>query len=110
MLNNIKEPHHIDKIIQRVFKDFEQPLKIEGIDLYVKLSIGIAIYPDDSNELDKLIKYADTAMYQVKHTGKNNYGYFNKKHYEIVKPKYYLRKKCYVVLKKINLNCFIKPK
>jgi len=42
----------------------------------VTCSIGVSVYPDDSEESDDLIKYADTAMYRAKEGGRNNFRFF----------------------------------
>jgi len=39
------------------------------------VSVGISIYPDHGDEAERLVKEADTAMYLVKHAGKNNYAF-----------------------------------
>jgi diguanylate cyclase (GGDEF)-like protein len=39
-------------------------------------SVGISIFPDDSNDLEKLIKQADEAMYLAKQCGKNTYKFY----------------------------------
>ncbi|KJS22313.1 MAG: hypothetical protein VR72_06435 [Clostridiaceae bacterium BRH_c20a] len=40
--------------------------------------MGIAIFPDDGDNIDELLKNADTAMYKAKELGKNNIQFFNK--------------------------------
>ncbi len=49
---------------------------ISGHDLHVTTSIGISIYPTDGRNAETLIKNADTAMYQAKEKGRNNYQFF----------------------------------
>jgi diguanylate cyclase (GGDEF)-like protein len=69
----------IDKVIDladRLLQGFSSPFKIDTHELYVTLSIGIAIYPQDGKTADTLIKNADVAMYQAKLLGKNNYFLF----------------------------------
>ncbi len=50
-----------------------QPYVIEGHDLRISSSIGIAVYPDHAQDADSLIKFADVAMYQAKEGGRNKY-------------------------------------
>lgn len=47
----------------------------------IEVSIGLSYYPDDSRDIDKLIKYSDYAMYEVKRTTKNSVREFNKNDY-----------------------------
>lgn len=50
-------------------------------ELPIRMSAGIAWYPDDSAIYQKLKTYADFAMYQIKHTSKNQFGEFDKDAY-----------------------------
>ncbi|MGZ8983903.1 MAG: EAL domain-containing protein [Methylotenera sp.] len=61
------------KMLQAV----SQPYVIEGHDLRITSSIGIAIYPDHAQDASSLIKYADVAMYQAKEGGRNHYLLFD---------------------------------
>ena len=55
-------------------------------ELPIRMSAGIAWYPDDSTMYQKLKTYSDFAMYQIKHTSKNQFGEFDKDAY--LKDKY----------------------
>lgn len=52
------------------------PYHIASHDIIVPVSIGVSIYPDDSEDAETLIKNADTAMYHAKENGRNNYQFF----------------------------------
>ena len=54
------------------------PFLIEGNAIQVTLSIGIAIYPSDSNDMSRLLAQADTAMYSAKKNGRNGYRRFDR--------------------------------
>lgn len=58
---------------------FRNPLELNGEVVYVSMSIGIAVYPDNGLSPNALIKNADIAMYKSKDTGKNKFTLFDKK-------------------------------
>ena len=53
------------------------PFDLKGHKLRVTCSIGIAIYPDDGEDADTLLKNADVALYQAKYEGRNNFQHYN---------------------------------
>ncbi|MDX8383227.1 MAG: EAL domain-containing protein [Ghiorsea sp.] len=63
-------------VAEKMIKVMEQPVLIQGEELYVTASIGISIYPDDTNSQETLLKYADSAMYRAKDKGRNTYTYY----------------------------------
>lgn len=63
-------------VANRIIKTFDEPFKIENHEIFSSVSIGIALYPEDSNDADTLLKYADNAMYHAKKHGKNNFQYY----------------------------------
>lgn len=70
----------IDDIINfilNVFVIMDEELTIDENKLKIEFSMGIAVFPKDSRNMDELIRYADLAMYSVKSKGKNNYAFFN---------------------------------
>jgi diguanylate cyclase (GGDEF)-like protein/PAS domain S-box-containing protein len=73
---DISSIEEVINMADRLLQGFSSPFKIETHELFVTLSIGIAIYPQDGKSSDILIKNADVAMYQAKLQGKNNYFLF----------------------------------
>ncbi|MDD5524292.1 MAG: GGDEF domain-containing protein, partial [Smithella sp.] len=64
-------------IAEKVLQLVSQPIIFEGQKSVVSTSIGIALFPDHSEDMDKLIKLADEAMYKVKNSGKNGFRFVN---------------------------------
>ncbi|TDT57257.1 PAS domain S-box-containing protein/diguanylate cyclase (GGDEF)-like protein [Fonticella tunisiensis] len=62
-----------EKIIDKI----SRPFVMDGREIYITPSIGISIYPSDGDDVDTLIKYADSAMYLAKEKGKNCYQFYN---------------------------------
>lgn len=54
-----------------------EPFNIDGVSFFVTASIGIACCPGDSDNIDDLMKYADTAMYYAKKQGRNNFQFYS---------------------------------
>lgn len=63
-------------IAQKILGALKQPFNVEGHELFVGMSIGIAIHPDDGETLETLIKHADIAMYNAKDHGRNDFKFF----------------------------------
>jgi diguanylate cyclase (GGDEF)-like protein/PAS domain S-box-containing protein len=63
-------------IAQKIVESFQSPFIIDDRKLRITTSIGIAIYPDVSDDVETLIKHADIAMYRAKGSGRNNYQLF----------------------------------
>jgi len=64
-------------VASRLLVMLSQPMTIEGHELVVTPSIGIAIAPDDAGTVEGLLKAADTAMYHAKTSGKNKFMYYD---------------------------------
>lgn len=63
-------PEEIRQYIEKMYQRFEESYKIGSMAYKISLSHGVAIYPDDGENLDKLIKIADERMYEDKKTKK----------------------------------------
>lgn len=67
----------IDECAKHCMELFEPDFVLKDITLTVKISLGIAVCPDDCNDMEKLIECADKAMYTVKKNGKNSYAWYS---------------------------------
>ena len=61
----------------RLLTRIAEPVLIGETRLQPRSSIGIAVYPDDGNDRETLLKAADTAMYEAKHAGKHRLAFYN---------------------------------
>ncbi|HJV87524.1 MAG TPA: EAL domain-containing protein [Noviherbaspirillum sp.] len=64
------------ELAERVIASMAQPFMIDGQEMFVTASIGIACYPADGHDADTLLKNADVAMYRAKQRGRNTYQFF----------------------------------
>jgi diguanylate cyclase (GGDEF)-like protein/PAS domain S-box-containing protein len=66
------------KVARRIIAALQRPLDVDGRELFVTASVGIALYPLDGDGAHMLIKNADAAMYFAKNQGRNNYQFYSK--------------------------------
>ncbi|MFD2165702.1 EAL domain-containing protein [Thalassotalea euphylliae] len=76
LLENFKSNRDLGRIAQKIIDVVEQPVKLNNYVVSVGASIGIALYPDDSNSQEQLLRNADVAMYHAKQMGRNNFQFF----------------------------------
>ncbi len=76
VLSNYHSHLELTRIADRVLERLSRPWVVEGYQLFISGSIGIALYPKDGSDTVTLLKNADIAMYQAKKRGRNQYAYF----------------------------------
>lgn len=77
IVSNIDDPARAAEVARNLAAQICMPLNFEGVLLTVSTSIGISVYPRDSNEIDTLINQADLAMYQAKRKGRGGVQFFS---------------------------------
>jgi diguanylate cyclase (GGDEF)-like protein len=77
VLNQLDSAESAALVASRLLDMFAQPMTIEGHEVVVTPSIGIAIAPRDADTVEGLLKAADTAMYHTKSSGKNKFMFYN---------------------------------
>jgi len=75
-LIGVKDERAAASVARSLVRELNSPIRIDGRDVQVSASIGIALCPRDGTTADALLKSADAAMYEVKEGGKNSY-YFS---------------------------------
>lgn len=76
LLSDIDRPSDAAHVAHKILKVLSEPCRLDGQELTITPSIGIAIAPDDGDDSDTLLKHADLAMYEVKQRGRNNFQFF----------------------------------
>ncbi|MCW8906230.1 MAG: EAL domain-containing protein [Sedimenticola sp.] len=63
-------------LARRLVAAIEEPVTIEGYPLHISASIGISLWPDDGEDMETLLRQADTAMYHAKEQGRGQFQFF----------------------------------
>ncbi|MDP2225537.1 EAL domain-containing protein [Nitrosomonas sp.] len=64
-------------LAHRIRETMRRPFHLESRDVVLTTSIGIALYPNDGEDAETLLKHADTAMYHAKNEGRDNCQFYN---------------------------------
>jgi diguanylate cyclase (GGDEF)-like protein len=76
-LSGISRAEDAARVAGRILAALEAPIRLNGPEVFTTASIGISLYPQDGEDSETLLKHADTAMYQAKASGRNNYHFYD---------------------------------
>ena len=79
LLTGMHDIADVETTAQNILDAFVEPLKVDGFSLKTTFSIGISLFPNDSQDFDTLIKQAEVALYQAKEAGKNTFSFYDDK-------------------------------
>lgn len=78
MLADVESVQIAAKVARRTLDLLSAPISLEKQEVFATASIGITVFPFDGEDVETLLKNADTAMYHAKSEGRNNYQYYTK--------------------------------
>ncbi|WP_373029525.1 EAL domain-containing protein [Sulfurovum sp.] len=76
IMEHLKYPKDASKLGHDILNMFAEPIHVDGHTVYITCSIGISFFPQDADNEKDLLKYADTAMYIAKESGRNNFQFY----------------------------------
>ncbi|NHZ41838.1 putative bifunctional diguanylate cyclase/phosphodiesterase [Massilia aquatica] len=85
------------------------PFDLDGHQVHISASIGIAIYPGDGESIDELLRHADIAMYQVKALGKNGQSFYHNSMLDVSHQKIALEQSLRKALEQNELEMYYQP-
>lgn len=76
VLTGFADTHETEVALQRIVDTIAAPYILEGNEAHISCSAGASFYPKDGQCADELVRHADTAMYQAKSLGRNNFQFY----------------------------------
>jgi diguanylate cyclase (GGDEF)-like protein/PAS domain S-box-containing protein len=76
ILSDLRNAGDVRLVAQKILSTFAEPFRLDASEIHVTASLGISLYPSDSDDCDTLIKYADTALHRAKDSGRNNFQFY----------------------------------
>jgi len=109
VLNSVKSREVIIGVIKKIQAVMRPTINVNGHDLHVGASIGIAEYPLAGSTVEKLIQSADTALYKVKESGRNSYAFYTSYMHAQVTDRLSLENELQHALKNSEFEIYYQP-
>lgn len=109
VFNGIESVQAIDQITQKLLTAISKPIPVNNQMVTVTCSIGISIFPTDSESVEQLVQHADTAMYSAKDLGKNRLQFYEKQMQERVLNMANTHRELLLAVKNNELRLFYQP-
>jgi len=77
MMKDVKNTDKVNEAAERINQALSAPMVVDGRTIVSTVSIGVALYPRDGLDMGELLRHSDTAMYQAKDRGRNNFQLFS---------------------------------
>ena len=110
LISNVESQTHCEKTLERIHHVLSQPFLIDSISHDISASSGYTIYPNDTGDIDTLLRHADQAMYKAKQLGRNQYHLFDAKKDQQAKQKQHQLSEIKQALSNNELQLYYQPK
>ena len=77
VLKSVRSSGQVNETAGRINEALSAPVPVDGRPLVTTVSIGVSLYPRDGANMGELLRHSDTAMYQAKDRGRNNFQLFS---------------------------------
>ncbi len=109
ILRDTKGAQSAITVAKKIISIVEKPIELKEHTLFVTSSIGISMFPDDTDIKEDLIKFADTAMYKAKDEGRNNFQFYFSNLTESALEKVTLENSLRIAIKEDQFEVYFQP-
>jgi len=110
LLSGIRHAEECSQALERLLGAVSQPINIGGRSFGISTSIGVSLYPGDSENTDSLLRHADQAMYVAKQSGKNRYHLYDPEQDKRVRAQQILLEQIALGLDQDQFELYYQPK
>lgn len=109
VLPELRDRDDARAIAEKFLESLHKPFDLDGHEVHISASIGIAVYPVDGESIDELLRHADIAMYQVKALGKNGHSFYHNSMLDVSHQKIALEQSLRKALEQDELEMYYQP-
>jgi diguanylate cyclase (GGDEF)-like protein/PAS domain S-box-containing protein len=110
LVHDLNQAQDVARTSRRLLEELSAPYDLGGQEVFITVSIGIALYPDDGTDVDDLLKNAEKAMRHTKNEGKNNFHFYSKSMHSSVSELLTLENDLHRALERNELVLYYQPK
>lgn len=110
VVESIEHNDEVESTISSIVQLFSERFEIQGYTLYITASVGVSLYPDDGQDLNTLVKFADIAMYTSKEKGGNIVQYFDQSMKDKFQEKMLIENALRLTVEKGDFELYYQPK
>jgi diguanylate cyclase (GGDEF)-like protein/PAS domain S-box-containing protein len=99
----------VQLIAKRILTSLGAPYQVGKLNLHTGASIGVAMFPDDSQDVTTLLLHADTAMYAAKNLGRNNFQFFSEEMNRASRERLLLENRLWLALEQQEFELWLQP-
>lgn len=110
LLNDHEQVSSVISLLERVLQEVARPVALSGREFHVGASLGVALFPDDGDDAQTLLKHADIAMYAAKDRGRNNFQFFTRELNRVAGERLSLEAAMRVALERDEFEVHYQPK
>jgi diguanylate cyclase (GGDEF)-like protein/PAS domain S-box-containing protein len=109
VLKSVRSSEQVNETAGRINEALSVPVPVDGRPLVTTVSIGVSLYPRDGANLGELLRHSDTAMYQAKDRGRNNFQLFSPGMDRKLKERMAIETSLRFALQRKQLDVFYQP-
>ena len=110
LLEDLAQADSVAAMAERVLRVVAAPIFLQGEEVRVGVSIGIALYPADGGDPGVLLRHADLALYRAKAGGRSRYQFFDPAMGRVAEKRYELRQRLILALERQEFTCLWQPR
>ncbi len=110
ILHDVRHNQDVAQVIQYLMETMSEPMALEGCEVVVTSSVGIALFPKDGSDGNTLEKHADIALYHAKSEGRNTFRFFSEELNSSLRDRIAMEQGLRHALKQNELELLYQPK
>jgi len=110
LINAIESEQQFEITLRQLIETVSVPTVIQGREIQITTSVGVALYPNSGVHILDLMRHADLAMYHAKARGKNDFAFFSKSLSDVAESKMDLVSELRVALKNNQFEAYFQPR